>query len=178
MEIQMASCVWLVCYALRYSAHHASRSLFRTIETRFAHRSFSGGALIGAIGGLIGLGGAEFRLPLLMAGCRMAGDKSRGRPVACKWNICPRQAPEIRCRDCTGIVAPDRLGTERGGTRARFSTQGRTHNGRHSNSWTCGHIASDQSCRDSVEPNIASSRTAPEEVACTANIVYGNGACY
>jgi hypothetical protein len=27
--------------------------------------AFAGGAIIGALGGLIGLGGAEFRLPLL-----------------------------------------------------------------------------------------------------------------
>jgi uncharacterized membrane protein YfcA len=28
--------------------------------------AFGGGAIIGALGGLIGLGGAEFRLPLLL----------------------------------------------------------------------------------------------------------------
>lgn len=33
---------------------------------------FSGGALIGALGGLIGLGGAEFRLPLLIGAFRFA----------------------------------------------------------------------------------------------------------
>jgi hypothetical protein len=30
--------------------------------------AFSGGAVIGFLGGLIGLGGAEFRLPLLIGG--------------------------------------------------------------------------------------------------------------
>ena len=35
-------------------------------ETRNAPAAFAGGAVIGAIGGLIGLGGAEFRLPLLI----------------------------------------------------------------------------------------------------------------
>lgn len=34
--------------------------------------SFGGGALIGALGGLIGLGGAEFRLPLLISAFRFA----------------------------------------------------------------------------------------------------------
>src|SRR5580692_7815639 len=33
---------------------------------RSAPRAFGGGAVIGALGGLIGLGGAEFRLPLLI----------------------------------------------------------------------------------------------------------------
>jgi uncharacterized protein len=33
--------------------------------TRRAPAAFAGGAVIGALGGLIGLGGAEFRLPLL-----------------------------------------------------------------------------------------------------------------
>ena len=32
----------------------------------FVTAAFSGGAVIGALGGLIGLGGAEFRLPLLI----------------------------------------------------------------------------------------------------------------
>ena len=34
--------------------------------------AFSGGAVIGALGGLIGLGGAEFRLPLLIGWFRFA----------------------------------------------------------------------------------------------------------
>jgi uncharacterized protein len=34
--------------------------------------AFSGGAVIGALGGLIGLGGAEFRLPLLIGVFRFA----------------------------------------------------------------------------------------------------------
>lgn len=34
--------------------------------------AFGGGAVIGALGGLIGLGGAEFRLPLLIGGFRFA----------------------------------------------------------------------------------------------------------
>jgi uncharacterized membrane protein YfcA len=37
---------------------------------RSAPRAFGGGAVIGALGGLIGLGGAEFRLPLLIGGFR------------------------------------------------------------------------------------------------------------
>lgn len=39
---------------------------------RGAHAAFSGGAIIGALGGLIGLGGAEFRLPLLIGAFRFA----------------------------------------------------------------------------------------------------------
>src|SRR3954447_24868000 len=34
--------------------------------------AFAGGAIIGALGGLIGLGGAEFRLPLLIGMFRFA----------------------------------------------------------------------------------------------------------
>ena len=34
--------------------------------------AFAGGAVIGALGGLIGLGGAEFRLPLLIGAFRFA----------------------------------------------------------------------------------------------------------
>src|SRR5712675_579112 len=34
--------------------------------------AFAGGAAIGALGGLIGLGGAEFRLPLLIGAFRFA----------------------------------------------------------------------------------------------------------
>jgi hypothetical protein len=37
-----------------------------TSENRNAPAAFGGGAIIGALGGLIGLGGAEFRLPLLI----------------------------------------------------------------------------------------------------------------
>jgi uncharacterized membrane protein YfcA len=39
---------------------------------RGAPAAFSGGAIIGALGGLIGLGGAEFRLPLLIGVFRFA----------------------------------------------------------------------------------------------------------
>ena len=35
--------------------------------------AFAGGAVIGALGGLIGLGGAEFRLPLLIGAFQFAG---------------------------------------------------------------------------------------------------------
>jgi uncharacterized membrane protein YfcA len=37
---------------------------------RSAPAAFAGGAVIGALGGLIGLGGAEFRLPLLIGAFR------------------------------------------------------------------------------------------------------------
>src|SRR5260370_11442147 len=40
--------------------------------TRNAPVAFGGGAIIGALGGLIGLGGAEFRLPLLIGAFRFA----------------------------------------------------------------------------------------------------------
>jgi uncharacterized protein len=39
---------------------------------RSAPATFGGGAIIGAVGGLIGLGGAEFRLPLLIGAFRFA----------------------------------------------------------------------------------------------------------
>ena len=39
---------------------------------RSAPAAFGGGAVIGALGGLIGLGGAEFRLPLLIGVFRFA----------------------------------------------------------------------------------------------------------
>lgn len=39
---------------------------------RSAPAAFAGGAVIGALGGLIGLGGAEFRLPLLISAFRFA----------------------------------------------------------------------------------------------------------
>ena len=41
-------------------------------KTRSAPAAFGGGAIIGALGGLIGLGGAEFRLPLLIQAFRFA----------------------------------------------------------------------------------------------------------
>jgi uncharacterized membrane protein YfcA len=40
--------------------------------SRGAPAAFGGGAIIGALGGLIGLGGAEFRLPLLIGAFRFA----------------------------------------------------------------------------------------------------------
>ena len=40
--------------------------------SRNAPLAFGGGAIIGAQGGLIGLGGAEFRLPLLIGAFRFA----------------------------------------------------------------------------------------------------------
>lgn len=40
--------------------------------TRGTPAAFAGGAVIGALGGLIGLGGAEFRLPLLIGAFRFA----------------------------------------------------------------------------------------------------------
>src|SRR3954468_23874788 len=40
--------------------------------SRGAPAAFGGGAVIGALGGLIGLGGAEFRLPLLIGMFRFA----------------------------------------------------------------------------------------------------------
>jgi uncharacterized protein len=39
-------------------------------NTRRTPAAFGGGAIIGALGGLIGLGGAEFRLPLLIGAFR------------------------------------------------------------------------------------------------------------
>ena len=39
---------------------------------RSTSAAFGGGAIIGALGGLIGLGGAEFRLPLLIGAFRFA----------------------------------------------------------------------------------------------------------
>lgn len=42
------------------------------VASRPASAAFGGGALIGALGGLIGLGGAEFRLPLLIGAFRFA----------------------------------------------------------------------------------------------------------
>ena len=40
------------------------------LSKRSAPAAFAGGAVIGALGGLIGLGGAEFRLPLLIGAFR------------------------------------------------------------------------------------------------------------
>ena len=42
------------------------------VTPRNAPAAFAGGAIIGALGGLIGLGGAEFRLPLLIGPFRFA----------------------------------------------------------------------------------------------------------
>ena len=42
---------------------------------RSAPTAFAGGAIIGALGGLIGLGGAEFRLPLLIGAFRFPPSK-------------------------------------------------------------------------------------------------------
>src|SRR4051812_4078059 len=39
-------------------------------HSRNTSATFGGGAIIGALGGLIGLGGAEFRLPLLIGAFR------------------------------------------------------------------------------------------------------------
>jgi hypothetical protein len=48
--------------------------LVRGVEdtARRSPAAFAGGAVIGALGGLIGLGGAEFRLPLLIGTFRLA----------------------------------------------------------------------------------------------------------
>jgi uncharacterized membrane protein YfcA len=48
--------------------------LVRVVEdaARRSPAAFGGGAVIGALGGLIGLGGAEFRLPLLIGAFRFA----------------------------------------------------------------------------------------------------------
>ncbi len=42
------------------------------VEPRNTPAAFADGAIIGALGGLIGLGGAEFRLPLLIGVFRFA----------------------------------------------------------------------------------------------------------
>src|SRR5271166_4729968 len=44
----------------------AKTEVSRSSKIRSAPRAVAGGALIGILGGLIGLGGAEFRLPLLI----------------------------------------------------------------------------------------------------------------
>jgi uncharacterized membrane protein YfcA len=41
-------------------------------QRRSSATAFTGGAVIGALGGLVGLGGAEFRLPLLIGAFRFA----------------------------------------------------------------------------------------------------------
>jgi uncharacterized membrane protein YfcA len=45
-------------------------------QSRSCIAAFSGGAIIGVLGGLIGLGGAEFRLPLLIGAFRFAALKA------------------------------------------------------------------------------------------------------
>src|SRR5690348_14658952 len=40
------------------------------LNARSMSAAFAGGGIIGVLGGLIGLGGAEFRLPLLIGACR------------------------------------------------------------------------------------------------------------
>ena len=50
-------------------------SMPRSNRTAIANRNlaaFGGGGIVGALGGLIGLGGAEFRLPLLIGQFRFA----------------------------------------------------------------------------------------------------------
>lgn len=49
-----------------YWAEHNGMSASATPKDRSLPAAFGGGAVIGALGGLIGLGGAEFRLPLLI----------------------------------------------------------------------------------------------------------------
>lgn len=46
--------------------HHTDATASEHVRRRTAAAGFSTGLLIGALGGLIGLGGAEFRLPLLI----------------------------------------------------------------------------------------------------------------
>ena len=48
----------------------SSESTTLPVQGRSAPAAFGGGAIIGALGGLIGLGGAEFRLPLLIGAFR------------------------------------------------------------------------------------------------------------
>jgi uncharacterized protein len=43
-----------------------------SVATRSLSAALTGGAMIGTLGGLIGLGGAEFRLPLLIGLFRFA----------------------------------------------------------------------------------------------------------
>lgn len=47
-----------------------SRAPASGAQRRSSATAFTGGAVIGALGGLIGLGGAEFRLPLLIGAFR------------------------------------------------------------------------------------------------------------
>lgn len=51
---------------------HAAARLVSAPRARHGAAVFGGGALIGVLGGLIGLGGAEFRLPLLIGAFRFA----------------------------------------------------------------------------------------------------------
>lgn len=50
----------------------ASHGQAAPVPTRSSAAAFGGGALIGILGGLIGLGGAEFRLPMLIGTFRFA----------------------------------------------------------------------------------------------------------
>lgn len=50
----------------------ASQETIAPVAPRSSAAAFGGGAVIGALGGLIGLGGAEFRLPLLIGVFRFA----------------------------------------------------------------------------------------------------------
>ncbi|AWK85851.1 permease [Azospirillum thermophilum] len=58
------------------AASHRALEMDGAVPEKQAERSraaaFGGGAVIGALGGLIGLGGAEFRLPLLIGAFRFA----------------------------------------------------------------------------------------------------------
>lgn len=55
------------------SAEYSGMSTSTATEARRLPAAFGGGAVIGALGGLIGLGGAEFRLPLLIGLFRFPG---------------------------------------------------------------------------------------------------------
>jgi uncharacterized protein len=46
-------------------------------QRRSSPAAFGGGAIIGVLGGLIGLGGAEFRLPLLIGAFRFSPLRSK-----------------------------------------------------------------------------------------------------
>lgn len=47
-----------------------SSAPYAGVQSRSNPAAFAGGAIIGALGGLIALGGAEFRLPLLISAFR------------------------------------------------------------------------------------------------------------